>query len=232
MVRSRPLDPEERERFLSEIEERGELLDEVIGRGLLYTGVVGTTLAHIRAEWLHETPRRLELRIPPGEIECVTGGMKGSTIGKVTGEPCAHCQKFDGVWKSRQYRPRRIPIGDERTQEAFRQWFSLYDVVGTSSIIETRMEKYADWTGIERLSPGVLRRTFAVILVEKRFPVDVCSQLLGFRSQEKGEDRVRRYAKYADGGTPFVCGATTSRYGECSRPVKTLDGRCYSHRDA
>lgn len=227
---TRPLTPRERERFLTAIEERGELLDELIGRGLLYTGVNALTLAHMRADWIHETPKRLEIRIPNREIECIIGDDGGTPAGKVTGDPCGICVRDGGTWEMRRYKPRRIPMGDDRTQEVFRRWFNLYDVVGGVGMISKRIDRYADWAEIDRLSPGVLRWTFAVILVEKRFPLDVCTEVLGYRSEKKGRARIRHNAQYADGGTPFVCGTTGVDGSECARPVKTLDECCWQHR--
>ena len=227
-----PLDREERERFLAALD-RGDLLDVLIGRGLLYTGVTSPTFAHIRPDWLQGAGDRMTLYVPGYGFECDLGGREGTWPGTRGDGPCSYClAKNDGIWEPRRYKHRRIPIADERTQEVFRKWFRLHDrVSGHQMIYERVTEKYAAWSGIERLSPRVLRHTFAAILVEKRFPTDVGIELLGFRGSTSGPLKYRAYGEYADGENPFLCGVPKKRGGTCQEHVTEIGGYCWRHED-
>jgi integrase len=227
-----PLNKEERQRFLESLD-RGELLDELIGRGLLYTGVTSATFAHIRPGWLREQSGRATLFVPGHGVECDMGNRQGLYPG-VRGEgPCSYCvDNNDGIWEPLRYENRSIPIGDERTQEVFRAWFNLHDRVAGQQMIYKRVaQRYADWCGIERLSPRVLRHTFAVVLVEKRFPKEIAVELLGFSGSWSGPVKYRAYGEYADGENPFLCGAPKTRGGTCQEHVTSIDGRCWRHED-
>ena len=132
---NRPLNREERQRFLEALE-RGELLDVLIGRGLLYTGVSSPTLAHIRPDWLQDAGERLTLYVPGYGVECDLGGRQGHSPGVRGDGPCSYCQeKNGGVWEPRRYKHRSIPIGDDRTREVFRDWFTLHDRVAGHQMI-------------------------------------------------------------------------------------------------
>lgn len=229
---NRPLTSAEREQFLAALED-GDLLDVLLGRGLLYTGLSSPTFAHIRPDWLRQSSEKLGVFVPGYEIECDLGGTQGPARGRGD-RPCSYCaEKNDGKWQVRRYESRYVPIADDRTKEAFRKWFNLHDRVGGHALLYERLTgPIADRTGIERLSPRVLRHTFAVILVEKRFPVDVAVELLGYPGSWIGPVKYRAYAEHAEGSNPFLCGAPTKRGGSCQEPVETLDGRCWRHEDA
>lgn len=99
------------------------------------------------------------------------------------------------VWSGKGDKKREVPLGRE-VRQALREWLAvrgnggefLFDGKGTQRVsvrlVQRRVAEYGRLAGIEKLTPHMLRHTFAKRLLDKGTPITVVSRLLGHKRLE------------------------------------------------
>lgn len=228
-----PLSSEEREQFRHAARQQSPPV-QVVGLTGLTCGLSNLALAHLHDDWIRGDKNSMKIILPSGGIDCESIGDDGR---------CWLCKQTDtrpeletdhaGRRPIPTKTPRSIPVPDTETREILDAYFSHHDTIDLDSNIAENTNHIATKAGIDRpITPGILRNTYGVILVEKGFELETILRVMGLPETQWTKTRVRRcFGRYADEFNPFNCGAETSDGTRCERPSQSRSAQCWKHQE-
>lgn len=223
----RPLDSTEREQVLEAARECRQVA-EVVTLFHLFSGMKNRYAAHVTEKMVHTTSNGIEIRVPPGEHKCESGGT--GQYHRTQFDDVDGCGVCSGYITFRQ--PRIIPIHDERATMVIKDWFELHDSLPATATHYNLTKLVGRQAGIPRLNPTVLRDSLGVLLAENGFSSKVIVDVMGFCSL-MGEParKIHAYGEISEGPSPYLCGADRVDGGSCEIGVLNPDhDQCRQHR--
>lgn len=228
---NQPLTDKERDLLLAEVD-GSSIFDRIAVLGILFTGLDVKTLSHASKDWIQFSNDTALITVQ--SERCGVGDYLGKGVysraspRSYGNSTCYWCEQTDGVFRP-EY-PRVVPVKDKRAVKTFKEWFSLYERVGTEASIRRHIGDVGSRCGISRLSPSVLKHTFAVMLVERGFSRSEIRMVLPMNSDFTRNPAAAKYGEYVEGENPFRCLATRHDGRTCQRWVRQGD-RCRFHAD-
>jgi integrase len=201
----------------------------------LFSGIKANPASHLRDYMISTGEKGLQIELPPGKHECVTGGNdrgSASTDWGLTSGPCSSCCDNKGNYEFSK--PRVVPIRATEAVSVIVKWFELYSQMPGNQAICSRISRLGEKVGITRLSPMTLRHTFGVMLAKKGFSQEQMGKILGLSQASIESGYIRDiYGERCAGSNPFKCGVELVDAADDDRCQSTVynpdSGLCKFH---